>query len=92
MLGIGVLYAFVGLKLNHPLAGEGTTLIGALIYSELVNIESDFSLVFGGLLQTAVVLWLVLRLCAPRASRSRPVRELRPSPAPPRLDPRPRTP
>ncbi len=69
MLGLGVLYRLAYFKLNDPGAGDGTTLIGAIIFSELINIESDFSLVFGGLVQIAVILFVVLRNCAPRRRR-----------------------
>jgi len=70
MLGMGLLYSFVCMKLNHANAGEGTTIIGAMIFSELVNIESDFSLVFGGLIQTAVILYFVMKFCSPHEKRS----------------------
>ncbi len=66
MLALGVLYRLAYMKLDHPGASDGTTLIGAVVFTELINIESDFSLVFGGILQLALVLYVVLRLCAPR--------------------------
>jgi hypothetical protein len=70
MLLFGVLYAFAAFKLGRAGAGDGTLLIGAVVFSELVNIESDFSLVFGGLLQIAVALYVALRVCAPAATRA----------------------
>ena len=78
MFGLGLLYRFVSMKLNHPDAGDGTTVIGAMIFSELINIESDFSLVFGGLIQTAVILYFVMKLCGPpkQAHTSRRLRAL----------------
>ena len=69
MAAIGALYRVLYARLNQPGVGEGTTLLAAVVFAELVNIESDFSLVFGGLLQTAVVLYFVLRTCAPLPGR-----------------------
>lgn len=72
MAALGVLYRWAQAKLDRFGAGEGTTVIGAVVFSELVNLESDFSLVFGGLLQTAAVLWLALRLFSAPGERARP--------------------
>ena len=42
--------------LNHPGAGDGGILVAASTFRVLFNIESDFSLVFGGIVQNALLL------------------------------------
>ncbi|MFT7663200.1 MAG: hypothetical protein ACI87A_001424 [Planctomycetota bacterium] len=70
MFGMGLLLSYAGMKLNSSAAGPGTLLVGATIYSEIINIESDFSLVFGALLQTTVIVYFVLRLCGSKVIES----------------------
>jgi len=62
MVAMGALYRLLYLKLNRPEGSWGTVLIGGVIFSHLINLESDFSLVFGTILQTTVILYLILRI------------------------------
>jgi hypothetical protein len=52
-----ILYALV----NHPQCGEGGFIIGAMISHTLLNIESDFSLVFGNVLQYLLLFYFILK-------------------------------
>ncbi len=63
---LGVLYRLLYQKLNQPGCGDGSILVGAVIFSDLLNIESDFSVVWGGLLQLAIVLYAILRFSKSR--------------------------
>jgi hypothetical protein len=83
MLLMGLLYRCFYTLLCHPAAGDGGTLIAAATFRVMLNIESDFSLVFGGLVQNGLLLWVVLSLvarCGGEASDRRA--ELVPSPGP----------
>jgi hypothetical protein len=51
---IGVIYRMVYEMVNHVDAGSGGFAIAGLMFVSLANIESDFSLVFGGILQLIV--------------------------------------
>ena len=64
----GVLVRLLYRTLNDRRAGDGTMLVAAIVFSTLLNIESDFSLVLGGLLQMSVILVLVVRWAAPKPS------------------------
>lgn len=68
MFVIGVIYRVVHEVFCHGGAGEGGTLIGIVLYSGLVNMESNTSLVFGALLYPSVLLVLVSRLMRRRES------------------------
>jgi hypothetical protein len=46
---------------NNPGQDSLHSLVGVVIIIPLANIESDFSLGFGGLILNGVALWLVLR-------------------------------
>jgi hypothetical protein len=69
---MGLLYRLLYQILNHEHRGEGGELIAAATFRVLLNIESDFSLVFGGIVQNAmllyVVLWFLARRRGPAAS------------------------
>jgi hypothetical protein len=75
MFLLGLLYRALMALFGHPGAGDGGTVIAAAVFRTLLNIESDFSLVFGGIIQTAIVLYVVLYLIA------RPERALAPTAA-----------
>jgi hypothetical protein len=64
MFLMGLIYRFCYRVLNHPDGGDGALLIAATTFRSMVNIESDFSLVFGGLLQSVILLTFVLWLLA----------------------------
>jgi hypothetical protein len=64
MLVMGILYRFCYRILNHPDGGDGAMLIAANTFRVMLNIESDFSLVFGGIVQAGLLLYVVLWLMA----------------------------
>lgn len=68
---LGMLYGALTARLNTRAAGIGSLVIAAIVFSRLANIESDFSLVFGTLLQQIAALWLILRLIRPAAPAER---------------------
>lgn len=68
---LGIMYRLVYEVLNHSKAGTGGMIIAALIFIGLANIESDFSLVFGGLIQATVSYVILLRFAG------RPIRQIR---------------
>ena len=53
------LYRALNSVLNNRDAGEWGTVLAALILSSLINVESNFLLVFGGLLQLGVLLYII---------------------------------
>lgn len=59
MFLISQVYRFLSYLLNHRRTGEWGLITGAVILSNITNIESDFLLVFGGILQWIVLLYLV---------------------------------
>ena len=61
MIVVGFLYCCLYWILNHPEAGEGALSISAIIFTHLLSIESDFSLVFGSVVQYLVLLYIVLK-------------------------------
>jgi hypothetical protein len=66
MMLLGLVYRLLYEVLNRPGGGDGSILIAAAIFRVLLNIESDFSLVFGGVVQTVVLLYIALWLIAHR--------------------------
>ena len=76
MLGLGVLYFLLDRWLNSPRAGTGTLVIGCILFSRLILIESDFTLVFGAVLQYALLLVLFFRWLGPRRPAARVRRSL----------------
>lgn len=71
MFLMGLIYRVIYLMLNHPAAGEGCLAVSVVIFTYLLNIESDFSLTFGAVIQQILILYLLLR----------PLRAKEPSPA-----------
>ncbi|MFH1702701.1 MAG: hypothetical protein ABIB41_04595 [Nitrospirota bacterium] len=67
MFIVGVIYRSLYEMLCHPKAGEGGLLIGLFIFMGLANIESDFSLVFGGVIYNIVLLVIINRLMRSRS-------------------------
>ncbi len=61
MLTIGVIYGMLSRLANNPGQGALITVAGLVLMLPLLNIESDFSLTFGGLVMDGTALWLVLR-------------------------------
>ena len=67
MFIIGIIYRAIYEMLCHPKAGEGGILIGLFIFMGLVNIESDFSLVFGAVIYHIILLAIIMRLIRSRS-------------------------
>ena len=72
---VGLLYRLLDNDLNRAGQPLQVTVCGLVLLVPLLNVESDFSLVFGGLLMNGVALWCLLvalsRLPMRRARRSR---------------------
>lgn len=62
MLVIGTLYRAISVLLGRPGAGERSLIIGCTICAILLNQDSDFSLVFGGVVYCLAVLYIVSTL------------------------------
>ncbi|MEX1026212.1 MAG: hypothetical protein WD226_14150 [Planctomycetota bacterium] len=63
----GWLYRWLARRLAGWDADDGTILVGALIFARLAGVESDTSLVWGTVLQAAIVLYLCFRLFGARS-------------------------
>jgi hypothetical protein len=61
MLLVGFIYAWLEQRLNTPKQGILVSVCAIVLLLPLINIESDFSLIFGGLLLNGVALWFVLK-------------------------------
>ena len=72
---VGVLYRLLDSELNRPRQPLQVTICSLVLLVPLLNIESDFSLVFGGLFMNGVALWGLLIALAqlPRPRARRPV-------------------
>lgn len=57
----GVIYLLVERSTNNPGQDDLQSLVGVVLIIPLTNIESDFSLGFGGLIMNGIALWFVLR-------------------------------
>ena len=66
MAVFGLLYRWLVRHLAGAASDDGTLLVGALLFSRLCNVESDASLVFGTVIQSALVLYVCLRLFGAR--------------------------
>ena len=88
---VGCIYFVLERMVNNPGQDTLQSLVGVVILVPLANIESDFSLGFGGLILNGVALWLVLRtirrsgMASSRRGSSLPGR-LQPYPSHPRTN------
>jgi hypothetical protein len=57
----GCIYMLVERAVNVPGQGDLLSLAGVVLIIPLTNIESDFSLGFGGLIMNGAAMWIVLR-------------------------------
>jgi hypothetical protein len=73
MVIVGLLYRLLDNDLNRPGQPLQVTICSLVLLVPLLNIESDFSLVFGGLFMNGVALWGLLMALAqlPRRRRRR---------------------
>lgn len=66
---VGFVYLVVDRAVNNPGQSMMLSLTGIVLIIPLVNIESDFSLTFGGLIMNGAALWVVLGMIRRGASR-----------------------
>lgn len=71
MAVVGLIYRLVERAVNNPGQDDILSLAGIVLMIPLTNIESDFSLGFGGLILNGLALWLVLRLMGRGSERAR---------------------
>lgn len=69
MLLLGVICRVLYYTLTDPNAGPGTTIVAIVMFVRLCDVESDFSMVFGGLLLNVLGLVLLVRLFHTRRIR-----------------------
>jgi len=69
MFIVGIIYRLVEHAVNRPGQDDIYSIAGIVLMIPLTNIESDFSLGFGGLILNGLALWLVLKLIGQPASR-----------------------
>jgi hypothetical protein len=62
MMVVGIIYTLIARAVNNPGQDDLLSLAGIVLMIPLTNIESDFSLGFGGLILNGVALLLILRL------------------------------
>ncbi|MEO0650547.1 MAG: hypothetical protein AAFZ65_07715 [Planctomycetota bacterium] len=67
MTAIGAFYRRLDDLLNYHGASDANVLLAAAVLSPLLQIESDSSMIFGGIMQTGVVLYVLMWLVKPRA-------------------------
>ena len=71
MLLVGVIYRLVERVVNVPGQSLLRTVVGIGILLPLINIESDFSVVFGGLFLTGAALYVVYRVAGAAIAKRR---------------------
>jgi hypothetical protein len=69
MFVVGIIFRLLSAYLNRPGQGTMMSLVGLVMLLPLVNVDGDFSLVFGGLLLNGAALWVVLRVLQRVAGR-----------------------
>jgi hypothetical protein len=72
MFLVGIIYRLVEHAVNKPGQADIYSLAGIVLMIPLTNIESDFSLGFGGLILNGIALWLVLRFIGRPGPRPSP--------------------
>ncbi|MDD5449790.1 MAG: hypothetical protein PHO42_04240 [Candidatus Omnitrophica bacterium] len=60
--------------LNSPDAGDGGIVVSAIIFLNLLNIESDFSMVFGNVFQYMILFYIIARRAREGKGRSQAAR------------------
>jgi hypothetical protein len=74
MLIVGFIYRLLDFLVNRPGQSALISMIAVVLLIPLLPIESDFSLIFGGLPLNGLCLYMVWRFLAPGARQRRPIR------------------
>jgi len=61
MLLMGLILRAMYCVVNHPKCGDGGMTIGAILFTIVLNMESDFSLVFGNVLQYMLLFYFLMK-------------------------------
>lgn len=61
MMTVGFLYHTLERRINRPGQDPLVSVLAVAVFVPLFNIESDFSLIFGGIVMAGAVQWVVLR-------------------------------
>jgi hypothetical protein len=69
MFLVGIICRVLYFMFSHEQAGDGGILCGVVIFTRLCNVESDFSLVYGGLALNILALYLILKLIQTKVVR-----------------------
>lgn len=72
MLGmfiLGLIFRIFYNLFNHPETGEGGLVIAVMIFLNLLDIESDFSLIFGAVLQYTLIFYIITKRMKPAIER-----------------------
>jgi hypothetical protein len=59
MFALGLVYSVLQYSLNHKKAGEWGQVSSIIIFISLINIESNFTIVYGGIIYWIVLLWFL---------------------------------
>jgi hypothetical protein len=68
---VGVIYRMIYEGVNQPNSGDGGVVLAAMVFMGLANFEGDFSLVFGGVLQTTLLFLFILRFIGSSSQKSK---------------------
>ncbi len=79
---IGLCYRAVLTLMDHPNAGERSIIIGCGLLSNLLDLDSDFSLVFGGVVYYVAVMYVVSRSLTASPGTSAPMASTETHPSP----------
>ena len=72
MMGVGMLYQGLEHRINRPGQDPLVSILAVSVFVPLFNIESDFSLIFGGIVMAGVAQWALLRAVRFHARAPRP--------------------
>jgi hypothetical protein len=61
MFILGLIFRIFYNLFNHPESGEGGFLISTMIFVNLLAIESDFSLIFGNIIQYIILFYIIIK-------------------------------
>lgn len=74
MMGVGVLYQALERRINRPGQDPLVSILAVSVFVPLFNIESDFSLIFGGIIMAGAAQWMLLRAIRAHARAPLPTR------------------